>query len=240
MVAPVIAVDGPSGVGKGTLCRLLATHYGWQLLDSGALYRLTALAASRHAIALDDAPALATLAQQLDVVFEARSDAEPLIRLEGEVVNQAIRTEQAGMAASQVAAIGAVRAALLQRQRDFRQPPGLVADGRDMGTVVFPDAPVKIFLDASAEVRAQRRYQQLKQQGVDVTLDVLVREIADRDARDRQRAVAPLQAAADAITIDTSNLSITAVLERTKAVCDEHFAATNSFHHQPRHPLPYR
>ncbi|MBP7824324.1 (d)CMP kinase [Pseudomonas fluvialis] len=209
MTAQVIAIDGPSGSGKGTLAGLLAARLGWQLLDSGALYRLLAYAAGKHGIALDNEAALAMLAANLDVQFVAGG-----IILEGESVTERIRNEQVGAGASQVAALPAVRDALLQRQRAFREAPGLVADGRDMGTVVFPDAPLKIFLTASAEERARRRYLQLKAKGEDVSLPSLLEEIQARDDRDMNRAVAPLKPAVDAIQLDSTEMSIEEVLER--------------------------
>ena len=218
-LAPVIAIDGPSGSGKGTVCSRLARQLGWHLLDSGALYRLLALAAGRHGIALSNEAALETLAANLDVQFVAAQEGlhGQRILLEGEEVGDELRTEQAGAGASQVAALPGVRTALLQRQRDFRVAPGLVADGRDMGTVVFPDAPLKIFLTASAEERAHRRYLQLKDRVADVNLSSLLEEIRARDERDTQRAVAPLKPAADAILLDSTTLSIEQVLERILA-----------------------
>ena len=171
--APVLTIDGPGGAGKGTISGLVAERLGWHLLDSGALYRLTAQAALKHDVALDDEASLALLAEQLDVAFPVLGG-QPQTLLEGEDVSRAIRTEQAGERASRVAALPQVREALLQRQRDFQQPPGLVADGRDMGTVVFPDAPLKIFLTASAQERARRRHLQLQEAGVDASLSSLL------------------------------------------------------------------
>lgn len=215
---PVITVDGPSGVGKGTLSQQLARHLGWHFLDSGALYRLLGLAARRQGVEPSDETSLESLALKLDVRFVPTEQGETTILLNNQDVTREIRTEQAGNDASRVAAVPAVRAALLQRQRDFRQRPGLVADGRDMGTTVFPDAPLKFFLTASAEVRAERRYKQLKEKGLDASLTTLLAEIAERDERDRTRSVSPLKPAEDAIIIDTSHLGIdevfSVVLER--------------------------
>lgn len=218
MSVPVITVDGPSGVGKGTLSQRLARHLGWHFLDSGALYRLLGLAARRQGVEFTDESALGGLALKLDVRFLPSEQGETTILLNNQDVTREIRTEQAGNDASKVAAVPAVRTALLQRQRDFRQLPGLVADGRDMGTTVFPEAPLKFFLTASAEVRAERRYKQLKEKGLDASLTTLLAEIAERDERDRTRSVSPLKPAEDAIIIDTSHLGIdevfSTVLER--------------------------
>ena len=218
---PVITIDGPSGVGKGTLARQLARQLGWHLLDSGALYRLTALAAQQQGVALGDSGQLARLAAQLDVCFSSAADDAERIELNGVDVTRQVRSEQAGQAASQVAVIPAVRAALLDRQRAFRQPPGLIADGRDMGTVVFPDAPLKIFLTASPKERAKRRYKQLIEQGISASLATLAREIAERDQRDAQRAIAPLQAAADAIVLNTDHSDIIAVQQQARKLIEE-------------------
>jgi len=211
--APVIAIDGPSGSGKGTIARRVAEALGYHLLDSGALYRLTALSAARHGVALDDADGLAQVARTLDVRFDSDEAGGERIWLEGDDVSVEIRTEKAGAGASTVAAIPAVRQALLERQRAFQRPPGLVADGRDMGTQVFPSATVKIFLTASAEERARRRHKQLKDKGLDVSLAALSRDIEDRDRRDTERSVAPLRPAEDARILDSSGQSIEAVTQ---------------------------
>ncbi|WP_187699804.1 (d)CMP kinase [Pseudomonas fragi] len=213
--APVITIDGPSGSGKGTVAGILAKRLGWNLLDSGALYRLLAFAAGNHGVALDNEALLEKLAAHLDVQFIGATDGKPArIIQEGDDVTHAIRSETVAAGASKVAALPAVRDALLQRQRAFLEFPGLVADGRDMGTVVFPDAPLKVFLTASAEERARRRYLQLKAKGDDVSLSGLLDEIRARDERDTQRAIAPLKPAADAIQLDSTELSIEQVLER--------------------------
>ncbi|WP_455366261.1 (d)CMP kinase [Kaarinaea lacus] len=212
--APVITIDGPSASGKGTISSLVAKALGWQMLDSGALYRLVAYAALKHSIPLDDTRQLESIARDLNVRFAAGvNNEETTIYLDDENVTVAIRGEDCGNAASTVAAIPEVRAALLDRQRAFQQRPGLVADGRDMGTVVFPDAKLKIFLTASAEERAKRRYKQLIEKGVSVTLADLFNEIAERDQRDSQRAAAPLKPAADAVELDTTHMTISAVVD---------------------------
>ncbi|MGR5176989.1 (d)CMP kinase [Vibrio parahaemolyticus] len=210
---PVITVDGPSGAGKGTLCMLLAEKLGYHLLDSGAIYRVLALAAIHHGVDLESEDALVPLAMHLDVQFIAEGDLVKVV-LEGEDVSGELRKEETGNAASKIAALPRVREALLRRQRAFNVEPGLVADGRDMGTVVFPEAPVKIFLDASAEERAQRRFKQLQLKGLDVRFDDLLSEIEERDYRDRNRAVAPLRPADDALVLDSTSLNIEQVLEK--------------------------
>jgi len=211
---PVITIDGASGTGKGTVSQLIAKHLGWKFLDSGALYRVLALAAQKHGVALDNEKALQVLAEYFDVQFQAIDNELPRILLEGEDVTETIRTEKMGNAASKIAALSAVRSALLNRQRAFRESPGLVTDGRDMGTVVFPDADLKIFLTASPEERARRRFNQLKEKGINVNLDDLVEELRERDKRDQERAVAPLRPADDAICINTDHLTIEKVVER--------------------------
>lgn len=217
---PVITIDGPSGTGKGTIARLLTAWLDWHLLDSGALYRLAGLAAQDHGLDLDDAPAVAALARELDIAFvEGVGDTRVL--LAGRDVTDTIRSEACGALASQVAAHPAVRDALLARQRDFRRPPGLVADGRDMGTVVFPDARLKIFLTASADERARRRYNQLIEKGMSVNLARLSRDITARDKRDAERAVAPLRPAPDAILLDTTSTDIRVVEEQVRQLVRE-------------------
>ena len=210
---PVLAIDGPSGSGKGTISRQLAVRLGWHYLDSGALYRLVGLAAAQARIELSDVPALALLAAQLEVRFAPAAELEQ-VYLAGKNVAEELRTERAGEVASQVAVIPAVRTALLQRQRDFAQAPGLVADGRDIGTVVFPAATLKVFLTASAEARAMRRHKQLKEKGIDVSLPDLSWDIAQRDARDATRTVAPLRPAPDARVIDSTSLAPKEVVAR--------------------------
>ena len=214
MTVPVIAVDGPSGSGKGTIARRVAEALGYHLLDSGALYRLTALAARRKGVDLADEQAVAVVAAGLDVHFGSNAGGGEQILLEGDDVSLDIRTEASGAGASAVAALPTVREALLELQRGFRQAPGLVADGRDMGTHVFPDAGLKVFLTASAEERATRRYKQLKDKGIDVSLAALSRDIEARDRRDTERETAPLRPADDARILDSSGLSIDAVTER--------------------------
>ncbi len=212
--APIITVDGPSGAGKGTISQLLAQKLGWHLLDSGAIYRVLALAAIHHDVELENEEAITLLAAHLDVKFISNADLDGIkVVLEGEDVTTAIRSQDVSNAASKVASLPRVREALLRRQRAFSAEPGLVADGRDMGTVVFPDAPVKLFLTASAEERAQRRYNQLQDKGFDVKIDRLLAEIIERDDRDMNRAAAPLKPAEDALVIDTTGIGIEGVLE---------------------------
>ena len=214
---PVLTIDGPSGSGKGTVAQLMAKDLGWHYLDSGALYRVLAQASIKHGVELGDESSISTLAKNLDVVFLVKSG-ELEVLLEGWNVTTLIRSEQAGNAASKVAALPLVRSALLERQRDFRQLPGLVTDGRDMGTVVFPDASYKIFLNASAEVRAQRRHKQLKEIGIESNIPDLIDEISERDERDRKRTVAPLMPATDAIQLDSTSLGIENVFDRVRAI----------------------
>jgi cytidylate kinase len=204
---PVVAIDGPAASGKGTVAQGVAQLLGFHYLDSGALYRLVALKALREAVPLDDEAALASVARQLDARFEGGA-----VSLDGADVAEAIRAEAVGVAASQVAVFPRVRAALIEWQRSFRRPPGLVAEGRDMGTVVFPDALLKAYVTASAEERARRRYNQLIMKGNSVTLDSLLRDIRERDARDSNRAAAPLRVAADAVVLDTTDLTIDAAI----------------------------
>ncbi len=210
---PVIAIDGPSGSGKGTIARRVADSLGWHLLDSGALYRLVALAAGQQDIALDDADSLAALAAKLEIRFGCDAAGGEQIWLGRADVTAQVRTENSGIGASAVAALPAVREALMGLQRGFRKTPGLVADGRDMGTHVFADAGLKVFLTASPEERARRRHKQLKDKGIDVSLAALSRDIEERDRRDSERSVAPLRAAEDARILDSSNTSIEAVTE---------------------------
>jgi cytidylate kinase len=212
--APVLAIDGPGGSGKGTICQILARRLGWRFLDSGALYRAVGYIAEHTGVDIGDTATLARLARDMDIRFDSVQDGPVRAILDGVEVGDALRTEEAGAVASQVAAIPEVRSALLKKQHAFRQPPGLVADGRDMGTRVFPDAILKIFLTASPEVRAERRYKQLKEKGFDANLPRLLGEIRNRDARDAARTASPLKPAADASILDTSTLSISEVVQQ--------------------------
>ena len=214
---PVLTIDGPSGSGKGTISRLVAARLGWHYLDSGALYRAVGVAAGWADLDLADGGALVRCTFDTDIGFREEG-ADLRVLVNGHDATDELRTETAGAAASAIAAIPEVRAALKDRQRAFRRAPGLVADGRDMGTVIFPDAPFKVFLTASAEERAERRYKQLKDKGVSVTMDGLLREILARDARDASRTVAPLRPAEDAVHIDTTGLGIDEVVGRVLAL----------------------
>jgi cytidylate kinase len=211
---PIVTIDGPSGSGKGTIARAVAVRAGWHLLDSGALYRLVALAGVKQGLKPDDTDGHTRIAGSMDVHFDVGSDGGEVVILAGEEVTRQIRSEEAGQGASRVAAWPSVRSALLDRQRAFAKAPGLVADGRDMGTVVFPGADLKIFLTATPDERALRRYKQLKDKGSDVSLPALSREITERDLRDSTRAVAPLKPSPDAEVIDSTSLTIEQVIDR--------------------------
>lgn len=219
LTPPVITIDGPTASGKGTVSHLVAKHLGWHVLDSGALYRLTALACLRQAVDATHQDHVARLARQLNVRFN-----QGQCLLDGENVTDALREEQVGLLASQVATYEPVRTALLARQRDFQQPPGLVADGRDMGTVVFPSAPLKIYLVADAQSRAERRYKQLIDKGISANLSELLADLQARDLRDTTRSIAPLKPAKDAITLDSSHLTIEETVNQVLA----HWAATQN------------
>ena len=215
MSIPVITIDGPSGTGKGTLSILLARRLCWHYLDSGALYRAVAFSIKQQQISLPEVKTIVELIQQLDIQFAMDEiETKKTVMLNGKDITQAIRDEQISQASSKVAAIPEVRAALVERQQAFRVHPGLVTDGRDMGTVIFPDAPLKIFMTASANIRAERRYKQLKKKGIDANLKTILAKLNVRDQRDQQRAIAPLRPANDAVYIDTSNLSIETVYQR--------------------------
>ena len=223
---PVITIDGPSGAGKGTAARLVAEQLGWHLLDSGAIYRVLAVATQYHNLTIDDEEPLIPIAAHLDVQFEISKEGESKVILEGEDVTNSIRTEEIGAIASKVAAFPRVREALLRRQRAFKVSPGLVADGRDMGTVVFTSAPVKVFLTASAEERAERRFNQLKGKGFDVKIGRLLDDIRQRDERDENRKVAPLVPAEGALIVDSTELSIDEVVSKILSFTNEKLTQT--------------
>jgi cytidylate kinase len=215
---PVMTLDGPAGAGKGTVSRAIAKKLGWHYLDSGAIYRSLAIAVQDAGVALDDIDGIVEIARKMELSFG--SGDTPLVILHGQAITDRIATETCGDITSKIAAYGLVRQALLQKQQEFRRLPGLVADGRDMGTVVFPDAEFKVFLTASAEERARRRYKQLKEKGIDVSLINLAKEIEDRDRRDTQRSVAPLKMADDAVLVDTSDMTIGEAIARCLALLD--------------------
>ena len=222
---PIITIDGPSGSGKGTIARRVAERLGWHLLDSGALYRLVAYAGQQKGLDFQDEAGFAAVARNLDVRFGTDPQGHEQIWLEGKEVSGEIRTERAGEGASRVAAMPAVREALVDRQHAFARPPGLVADGRDMGTVIFPSAGLKIFLTANAEERARRRYKQLKDKGLSANLAALSQEIAERDRRDANRPIAPLKPADDAIIVDSTSMTIDAVVARVLELAAAKFPA---------------
>ncbi|MGA9854273.1 MAG: (d)CMP kinase [Gammaproteobacteria bacterium] len=220
---PVLAIDGPSGSGKGTVCRRVANTLGWHLLDSGALYRILAWASQQAGIASTESQKLQSLAGSLQVEFKRSLSGEERVMLDGQDITEPVRSEECGNRASELAVIPQVREGLKTLQRSFRQSPGLVADGRDMGTVIFPDAGLKIFLTASAGERAKRRYNQLKEKGLDATLPALFRGIAARDARDQNRAVSPLKPDPEAVVLDTTNLDIEQVVVEVVALARKRF-----------------
>lgn len=221
LMPPVITIDGPSASGKGAISRKVASALGFHLLDSGALYRIVGLVASRKGLMLGNGALVAGLVEDLHIEFESDKDSEAIIRVNGENLTEDIRLESTGELASQVAAHPEVRSALIRLQRSFRKGPGLLADGRDMGSAIFPDAQVKVYLTASPEERAKRRYKQLKEKGISVNLAALSAEIAERDYRDRTRSVSPLCPAPDAMQLDTTDLNIEQVVDRVMALVEE-------------------
>ena len=223
--APVLTIDGPSGAGKGTVSRIVAKKLGWNYLDSGSIYRSLAIALLQKNADLANMGDILTTAQALDLRYECNE--ELTVKLNGQDITSQLGTETAGNAASKVAAIPEVRAILLQKQKDFKKPPGLVADGRDMGTVVFPDADFKVFLTASAEERANRRYKQLKEKGIDVNILKVTSEIEERDRRDRERSIAPLIPAEDAFYIDSSTMTIEEVIAQVLSLVPQHYTLSS-------------
>jgi cytidylate kinase len=221
-VVPVITIDGPSGTGKGTICHMLANHLNWHVLDSGAIYRVLAYAARQQHISFADHVRMVSLAYNLDVYFETDPQLQATVLLDGTNVTEALRHEQCGQDASKIAVVPEIRQALLERQRHFARRPGLVTDGRDMGTVVFPDAVLKIYLYACASTRAKRRYFQLKESKIDVSLANVIDELTTRDKRDTARLHAPLKSAMDAITIDTTGLTIVQVFNNVLTFVNQH------------------
>ncbi len=213
---PVMTLDGPAGAGKGTVSRGIAKRLGWHYLDSGAIYRSLAIAVQDASVELDDIIGMVEVAKKMDLSFG--SGVTPVVMLDGQIISDRITSEICGNMTSKIAALGPIRQVLLNKQREFRKRPGLVADGRDMGTVVFPDAEFKVFLTASAEERAQRRYKQLKEKGIDVSLTGLAKEIEERDRRDMERSEAPLKMADDAVLVDTSDMSIDEVINHCLAL----------------------
>ena len=220
---PVLAIDGPSGSGKGTVCRSVATALGWHHLDSGALYRVLAWASHNAGITSSEPRKLQSLASSLQIEFRRPASGEERVMLDGRDITESVRAEESGNRASELAVIPQVREGLKALQRSFRKAPGLVADGRDMGTVIFPDADLKIFLTANAEERAKRRYNQLKEKGLDANLPALFRDIAARDARDQNRVVSPLKPAPEAVVLDTTHLDIEQVVAEVLALAQKRF-----------------
>lgn len=225
--APVLTIDGPSGAGKGAVSAAVARELGWRVLDSGAVYRAVALAALERGVDADDEPGLVALSRKLPLTFRAGADGIDVL-LDGRDIGNALRTEEVSVMASRVASLARVREALLALQRGCRQSPGLVADGRDMGTVVFPDAAVKVFLKAGVEERAKRRYKQLKAKGESVILSRLLRDMQERDRRDRERAVSPTVAAPDAVIVDSTHLALEQVVERVLGLARKRLASAAS------------